>query len=326
MQRHFKYAIFHSALALCGIALFPNLALAQAYPNKPIKLVVPFPPGGLADLIARPLAEKLSVSLGQPVVIDNRGGASGTIGTAAVVAAKPDGYTLLFTTANEVAVSPILYSNLYDPVKSFTPVASVVDFAMVLVTGANEPGSLPDLVARAKNAPGKVTFAMSGVGTTNHLLAEMFRQSEAIAITHVAYKGGGPAMVDVAAGHVDAMFATLPSALGLIGGGKFHALAVTSAKRSPVLPNVPTIAQAGGKDLVVTTWAGVLGPAGLPPAIVALLDRKIAEIVATPEFRATLARVGAEPLYASAPQLAEFIVRDNRRWAKIIADAKIALN
>lgn len=326
MQRHFKYTIFHSALALCSIALFPTLALAQAYPNKPIKLVVPFPPGGLADLIARPLAEKLSVSLGQPVVIDNRGGASGTIGSAAVVAAKPDGYTLLFTTANEVAVSPILYSNLYDPVKSFTPVASVVDFAMVLVTGANEPGSLPDLVARAKSAPGKVTFAMAGVGTTNHLLAEMFRQSESIAITNVAYKGGGPAMVDVAAGHVDAMFATLPSALGLIGGGKFHALAVTSAKRSPVLPNVPTIAQAGGKDLVVTTWAGVLGPAGLPPAIVALLDRKIAEIVATPEFRATLNRVGAEPLYASAPQLAEFIVRDNRRWAKIIADAKIALN
>ncbi len=316
------------ALALSLATVFaPAGAHAEEWPARPVKLIVPFPPGGLADLVARPLADKLTLALGQPVVVENRGGASGTLGTAAVAAAEADGYTLLFTTANEVAVAPLLYKHLrYDPEQSFTPVAAVVDFSMVLVTAPDQPDSVGALVAEARQKPGEVAFASSGVGTTNHLSAELFRTLEGISILHAHYKGGGPAMTDVAAGHVQAMFATLPSALGLIAGGKLKPLAVTSAQRSPVLPQVPTMAEAGGRELVVTTWAGVLGPKGLPPAIVARLNAEVGKVVASADFRERMARAGAEPRFSSAAELAGFIRRDHERWGRIIADAGIEAN
>ncbi|KAF1048726.1 Bug family tripartite tricarboxylate transporter substrate binding protein [Xylophilus sp.] len=298
---------------------------AAAYPHKPIRLIVPFPPGGLADLIARPLAERLAQALGQSVLVENQGGASGTLGTANAAAAVPDGYTLLFTTANEVAVSPLLYKNLsYHPLRSFTPVGGVVEFAMVLVTGPQQTGGLPELTARIRRDPSQVGFAVAGIGTTNHLVAELYRQNEGLPpLVYVPYKGGGPAQVDVAGGHVPAMVATLPSALPLIAGGKLRPLAVSTPRRSPVLPDVPTFAEAGGKPLVAVTWAGVLGPAGLPPAVGGRLSAEIRRIVASPDFRERLAKVGAEPRFTTPQELAASIRSDNERWAAIIQRAGI---
>lgn len=311
--------------ALSALAATPN-AFAS-WPEQAIKLVVPFPPGGLADLVARPLAEKLGTALGQPVIIENRGGASGTIGTAHVAASTPDGYTLLFATANEIAVSPILYPNLrYNAFDSFTPVASVVEFPSVLVTGAGKPATVAALVQDARTRPGRVSFASSGAGTTNHLMAELFREAEHVDILHVHYKGGGPAMADVVAGHVEAMFATLPSALGLIAGGGLQPLAVSSARRSPALPQVPTLAELGQPELAVTIWAGVLGPAGLPDDITQRLNSEIGRIVQAPEFREFLDRNGASVRFTTPAGLKESIADHHARWSRTIKTAGIALN
>lgn len=315
---------FAAVLCALGLSLLsPGMAIAS-WPEQPIKLVVPFPPGGLADLVARPLAEKLSVALKQPVVVENRAGASGTLGTAYVATAAPDGYTLLLATANEIAVSPILYPRLrYNPFDSFTPIASVVDFPSVLVTGPRKPSSYRALVDEVHARPGAVSFASSGAGTTNHLMAELFREAEKAEVLHVHYKGGGPAMADVAAGHVDAMFATLPSALGQIKGGALRPVAVSSAQRSPVLPDVPTLGELGRPELAVTIWAGVLGPAGLPADITQRLNIEIGRIAQTPEFREFLQRNGATVRFSTAEGLRQSIAEHHKRWAATIESAGI---
>lgn len=324
IARRLRHALL-GAFSLTALAATP-WAFA-AWPEQAIKLVVPFPPGGLADLVARPLAEKLGAALGQPVIIENRGGASGTIGTAHVAAATPDGYTLLFATANEIAVSPILYPNLrYNPFDSFTPVASVVDFPSILVTGPGKPKTVKALVDDAVARPGRVSFASSGAGTTNHLMAELFREAEHVDILHVHYKGGGPAMADVAAGHVEAMFATLPSALGLIAGGGLQPLAVSSPQRSPALPEVPTLAELGQPELAITIWAGVLGPAGLPDAVTQRLNTEIGQIVNAPEFQKFLGSNGASARFTSPEGLKESIADHYARWSRTIKSAGIALN
>lgn len=310
----------------CAPALAASSTSSPVYPDKPIKLIVPFPPGGLADAVARPLAQRLGAALGQPVIVENRGGASGTIGTGHVAASAPDGYTLLFATANEIAVCPLLYAKLpYDTFNSFTPIASVVDFPAVLVTAPGGARDLAALMSQARQRPGKVAFASSGAGSTNHLVAEVLRKAEGIDIVNVHYKGGGPAMTDVAGGHVDAMFATLPSALPLIQGGTLRALATSGPQRAKVLPDVPTLVELGVRGGDVTIWAGVLGPAGMPPAVVQRLSEEIGRITNSAEFTAFLESTGAQAHFVPPDGLRQSIRTHYDFWSRTIKEAGISL-
>jgi len=311
--------------ALAALLLAPAIALAQGYPSKPIHLVVPFPPGGVADLIARPVAEKISQSLGQPVIVENRGGATGTIGAAYVAQAAPDGYTLLFGTTNEIAMSPTLYKSLpYDPTKAFAPITPVAEFPNVLVVGPKVSArTLGEIIDMARAKPRALAFASSGEGSTNHLTAELFQTQAGVQVMHVPYKGGGPALVDVTGGHVDAMFATLPSAVALIQGGKLRALAVTGTRRNAALPDVPTAREAGMKDLVVTTWNGVLAPAGTPQDVIERLHAALAAAVADPDIKAKLAAVGAETVTATPQAFTATLRSDFELWSGVIRRAGI---
>jgi tripartite-type tricarboxylate transporter receptor subunit TctC len=306
--------------------LLPQGSYAEQYPNRPIHLIVPFPPGGVADIIARPIAEWVSRSLGEPVVVENHGGATGTMGASYVAHANPDGYTLLLGTTNEIAMSPTLFKSLpYNPTKAFTPITPVAEFPNVLIVGADTPvKTLADLVALARAKPGMLTFASSGIGSTNHLTAEIFQREANIKILHVPYKGGGPAVADVFGGHVTAMFATLPSAIALIKSGKLRALAVTGLHRSPALPDVPTAKEAGLPGLVVTTWNGVLAPAGTPPEIVERLHKVLAAGVADPIIKKNFAQLGAEVEITSPSEFAAQIRNDYDRWSSVIKQAGIS--
>ncbi len=317
--------LLRDAIAAVVIGVVSCAVHAETWPARPIRLVVSFPPGGVSDVIARPLADQLARELGQPVVIDNRGGAAGTIGAASVANAAPDGYTLLFGSANELAMSPSLYRSLpYDPQKAFVAAAPVAEFPNVLVVGANAPSTtVAKLVAAAKAKPGTVSFASSGVGSTNHLTEERWKAASGVDVVHVPYKGGGPALVDVVGGQVDAMFATLPSAINLIKSGRLHALAVTRASRSPALPDVPTMREAGTADVVVETWNGVFAPAGTPDAVVVRLRAAVQHVVASDAFRQHLAAIGAEPMTQSPAAFATLMHDDFVRWADVIRAARI---
>jgi tripartite-type tricarboxylate transporter receptor subunit TctC len=320
----FRIALFG---LLPGLLALPSVCLAQNYPTRPIHLIVPFPPGGVADIIARPIAERLSASLGGPVVVENRGGATGTLGASYVAHADPDGYTLLLGTTNEIAMSPTLYPELpYDPTTAFAPITSVAVFPNVLVVGNDVPAkALADLVAMARAKPGALTFASSGIGSTNHLTAEIFQRQANVTILHVPYKGGGPALADVYAGQVTAMFATLPSAIGLIKGDKLRALAVTGVNRSAALPDVPTGKESGMPELVVTTWNGVLAPAGTPPEIIARLHEALANAVADPALKQAFGALGADTELITPQEFALRIRTDFNHWSGVIKQAGISV-
>ncbi|OZI19159.1 hypothetical protein CAL26_16020 [Bordetella genomosp. 9] len=320
--------ILKRAASLAAALLLPIAASAQSYPDKPIHLIVPFPPGGVADIIARPIAEKLSTTLGQPVIVENRGGATGTIGAAFVAHSAPDGYTLLLGTTNEIAMSPTLYGTLpYDPTKDFAPVSIVAQFPNVLVVSPNvKTATLADLTAQAKAKPRSLTFASSGLGSTNHLTAELYQGEAGVQVTHIPYKGGGPALVDLSGGHVDAMFATLPSAITLIKAGKLHALAVTGDKRSPALPDLPTVKESGLPGVVVTTWNGVLAPAGTPQAVIDRLAQALKQATDDPGIQQKFAAVGAETTYTPPQAFAGIIRDDYARWSALIKKAGIKVD
>ena len=311
---------------LAALLLVPQAGLAQDYPTKPIHLVIPFAPGGVADVIARPIAERLSRTLGQPVVVESRAGATGTLGAGFVANAAPDGYTLLLGTTNEIAMSPTLYQSLpYDPRTAFAPITPVAVFPNVLVVGIDRPfKTVDDLVAAARANPDTLAFASSGVGSTNHLSAELFKREADIKVLHVPYRGGGPALIDVSGEHVTAMFATLPSAVSLIQSGTLRALAVTGLHRSAILPDVPTMGEAGLPGVVVTTWNGVLAPAGTPPELVERLHKALAEAVAEPSLKQTFAAVGAETDLTSPEEFSTRIRTDFDRWSAIIKQAGIS--
>ncbi|HEY0223769.1 MAG TPA: tripartite tricarboxylate transporter substrate binding protein [Pseudolabrys sp.] len=311
---------------LIGLAL-PAVGIAQDYPNRPIHLIIPFPPGGVADVIARPIAEKLTKSLGQPVVVESRAGATGTLGASFVAHADPDGYTLLLGTTNEIAMSPTLFKSMpYDPNTAFAPITPVAVFPNVLVVGKDVPAStLADLIALARAKPDTLTFGSSGIGSTNHLTAEIFQREANVKIQHVPYRGGGPALIDVSGGHVTAMFATLPSAVSLIQGGTLRALAVTGSHRSAILPDVPTAKEAGLPGLVVTTWNGVLAPAGTPPQVVERLHKALAAAVADPSLKEIFASVGADTELISPLEFSARIRTDFDRWSAVIKQAGIVV-
>ena len=293
---------------------------AQPYPSKPIKLVVPFPPGGVADIIARPLAESLSNYLGQSVVVDNKGGATGTIGASFVANAPPDGYTLLLGTSNEITMSPTLFKTLpYDPNTAFTPITPVGDFPNVLVVGPSITSkNFNEFVELIRSKPNRITFASSGTGSTNHLTAVLFANQAKLDIVNVPYRGGGPALADLLGGQVDALFATLPSAMAQIKAGKLRALAITGNTRSAALPEVPTIKELGVPGVTVTTWNGVLAPAKLPPKLAKQLHEAIVHVAEEPGFKEKMLSVGVEPTTSSSAEFSVRIRAEYEKWSTLI--------
>ena len=301
-----------------------NAAFAQAFPNRPIRIVVTYPPGGGADLMARLVAPKMSELLGQPVVVENKPGASGQIGATEVARSAPDGYTLLLD-ASSYSVNPSLYATLpYEPTKAFKPIAVLALFPNVLVV---TPGfavhDVKELIALAKAKPGTIAFASSGNGSAQHLSAELFRQKAGIEMTHVPYKGGAPAMNDVMGGQVPVFFANMASSLPQIRAGKLRALAITGAKRSPALPDLPTMAEAGVPGYEVYEWNAIFVPAATPPAVVARLADAIAKATQSPEFRDRVSSLGGELTGYGPAEADRFVRQQMDLWGKVVRDGHI---
>ena len=290
------------------------------YPSKPIKMVVPFPAGGTTDIMARAVAADLQKAFGQAVIVDNKAGAGGNIGSDYVAKAAPDGYTLLMGTVGTHAINVTLYPKMpYDAVKDFVPVSLVAGVPNVLVAAPGFPvNSVKELIDAAKKAPDTVTFASSGSGTSIHLSGELFKQLAGVQMTHVPYKGSSAALPDVMSGQVNVMFDNAPSVMQHIRGGKLKAIAVTSGKRSPALPNVPTIAESGVAGYEASSWFGVLVPAGTPKEIVDKLSQAIAKALRTPEMKDRLAGQGAEAIGNTPEQFAAHIRAEIEKWAKVV--------
>jgi len=312
--------------AMCGAAamtLAAAVSIAQSYHAKPVRLVVPFPPGGPADSVARILAQKLTDALGQNVVVDNRAGATGTIGAGIVAKSPPDGYTLLLGTSNELAMSPGLFEKLpYEPTRDFTPLSNVINFPNILVVNPHLPArSVAELVALARAKPGQLSFATSGIGSTNHLTGVVFQEIEKVKINYVPYKGGGPAVTDLMGGHVDTMFATMPSVVPYVKSNKLKALVLTDNKRWTALPEVPSAKEAGVPGLIVITWNGVLAPAGLPDAIVARLNTDIGTVANSTDMKDRMRAQAAEIGTTTPEEFAAMLRNDYAKWSKVIKQA-----
>jgi tripartite-type tricarboxylate transporter receptor subunit TctC len=300
------------------------LAAAQ-YPQRPVTWIVPFPPGGGTDISARTVAAKLGEKWKQTVVIENRAGAAGIVGADAAAKARPDGYTLLIVNVGIVSINPALYPKLpYDADKAFAPISLLCELPFVLMASPKlAANSVQELVAYAKANPGKVTFASSGQGGSPHLTAEIFQLATGTQMTHVPYKGGGPAMTDLMAGHVDLLFASVLEGSGHIKSGKLKGLAVTHVKRSPALPDVPTLAEAGVKDAESGSWIALLAPAGTPQAIVDKVGADIKEAVASPEVKEKLIAQGAVPQASTPRELQALIDNDRLRYGRIIREKNL---
>jgi len=305
------------------LALVATAASAQTYPTKPIRLVVPFPPGGATDILARDVAQKLTEAWGQQVIVDNRPGAGGNIGSELVAKSAPDGYTLEMGTVGTHAINASLYAKMpYDHVKDFVPVILVAGVPNVLVVNPAVPAnSVAELIAYAKANPGKLNFASSGNGTSIHLSGELFKFMAGVQMTHVPYKGSAPALQDLIGGQVQLMFDNLPPSLPQIKAGKLRALAVTSLARAPALPDVPTMAEAGLPGYEASSWFGVLAPAGTPPAIVTKLNAEIAKWLATPEAKEKLSKQGANAAGGTPEDFAKHIAAETAKWAKVVKDS-----
>ncbi|WP_354681878.1 tripartite tricarboxylate transporter substrate binding protein [Cupriavidus necator] len=314
------------SLALLGLGISANAAHAApaTYPDRPIRLVVPYPAGGAADTVARTLAAPLGAKLGQTIVVDNRPGASGVIGAGAVAKAAPDGYTLLLD-ATAHSVNPSLQARLpYDTAKDFAPISLVVLVPNLLVVPPNSPFKSPkDIVAAAKAKPGKLTYASAGPGTAQHLAAELFRQQSGLDLLHVPYKGGAPALSDLMGGQVDMMFSNMAASYPLVAGKKLKVLATTGTKRSAALPDTPTIAESGLPGYQVYEWNGLFAPAGTPQAIVDRLSALTREVLNSPEVSQRLAAIGAEPAGSRPEDFRKFVESETAKWAKVIKQGGI---
>lgn len=309
-----------AASALGLLALTPLAAQAQAFPTKAITIVVPFSAGGTTDILARVLGQFISKDLGQPVIIDNRAGAGGNIGTQLVARAAPDGYTILMGTVGTHAINQSLYPKLaFDPIKDFAPLTRVALVPNLLVANPAQPfKTVKELMAYAKANPGKVTFGSSGSGTSIHLSGELFKQMAGVDLQHVAYKGSAPAVNDLLGNHIAIMFDNMPSAISHVKAGKLRPLAVTTAQRSPALPDVPTVAEAGVPGYEATSWFGLLAPAKTPAPVVAKLNAAILKALADPDVKNKLLEQGAEPAGETPAQFAAFIASETVKWGKIV--------
>jgi tripartite-type tricarboxylate transporter receptor subunit TctC len=318
------------SIAAAAALVFASAAThAQSYPNKPIRLVVPFTAGGTTDILARAVGAELQKAWGQQVLIDNRPGAGGNIGSEIVAKSAPDGYTLLMGTVGTHGINQALYPKLpYDPIKDFAPVTLVAAVPNVLVvnTALAEKNRITDVksfITFAKANPGKLNMASSGNGTSIHLAGELFKTLTRTYMAHIPYRGSSPALTDLIGGQADLMFDNLPSALAFIKAGKLRALAVTSSKPSPALPDVPTVAQTGGElaGFEASSWFGILAPAGTPKEIVDKLQQEIAKSLASPSMKEKLVAQGADPVGNTPEQFAAHIDAETRKWAKVVKDS-----
>lgn len=315
-----------SKLLVLTVALFSLSAFAQqTYPQKPITLVVPYPPGGSADILARALAPKLGERLGQTILIENRAGAGTAIGAKAVASAAPDGYTLLLGTVSSNAINPAMTKVGYDPIKDFVAIAPVAAIPFVLVANPTFPrNNVGELIAYAKANPEKVSYASAGPGTSNHLAGVMLASAAQINLVHVPYKGSAPALNDVIGGHVPIMFDLIATAQPMIQAGKVKALAVTSKARTSLLPQVPTMRESGLADYQVSAWFGIFGPAEMPIAIINKLNLEITAVIKNPEMQKRLRELGAEPETATPQEYERFVREEAAKWVTVVKLANLA--
>jgi tripartite-type tricarboxylate transporter receptor subunit TctC len=312
---------------LAGIALGIATQALAAYPEKPVTIIVPFPPGGSTDMVARAIAPKLQAQLGQPFVIDNRAGATGAIGATAVKNAAPDGYTFLVASIGVYAINPYIQKKLqYDPVKDLDPITVAVRAPNVLVASPDFPASsVAELIALAKKTPDKITFASSGAGSSDHLTAALFWQQTGTSGIHVPYKGGAPAITDLLAGHANVSFQNINAVIQHIKSGKLKVLAVTSEQRSPLLPNVPTLTESGIQGANVFSWQAIAGPKGMPADVKQKLHSAIVAASNDPENRKRMEDVGFEIVANTPEQMREFQAQELARWKQVIEVGKIEL-
>jgi tripartite-type tricarboxylate transporter receptor subunit TctC len=309
------------------IYLLVGTANAQ-YPTKPLRLVVPFAPGGSTDIFARLIAERAQGPLGQPVVVENRAGAAGNIGAAEVARAAPDGYTLLMATTGVMAINNALYKNMtFDAAKDLEPVLFVASITNVLIVPPDFPAkSVAELIALAKKEPGKLSFASSGAGSSTHMSAELFKSLSGTDILHIPYKGSGQALPDLMSGRVSMMFENAPGAVSHIKAGKVRALAQTGSKRSPSMPDLPTVAESGVAGYESLSWSGIAVPAGTPRAVVERLNKDLNAVLATAEMRQKLAEQGAETIGGPPDAFAQHIRAEREKWSRLIREKNIVVN
>ena len=316
-----------NTFAMLALALACKLAAAQAFPTKPITLIVPFPPGGSSDALARSLTTPLSQALGQPVIVESRPGAGATIGADFVAKSKADGYTLLMGAVHHTIATSVYKKLPYDFEKSFAPITTVALVPNVLVVNAKSAATdVKGLIALAKAAPGKVAYGSNGNGTVQHLIGTQFSGLGGVELVHVPYKGSAPLTTDLLGGQIDLSFDTLTPLVQHIKGGKLRALAVTTAKRSSTLPEVPTLAESGLPGFDQGTWFGILAPAATPRDTVARLNTEMAKIIHSPEFRKRMEEIGAEPIGNSAEQMAQQIRAETDKFAVLVKDAKVTVD
>jgi tripartite-type tricarboxylate transporter receptor subunit TctC len=306
------------------LLLLPALASAQDFPTKPIKLIVPFPAGGPNDIIARVVGQKMSELIKQPVLIDNRGGQGGVLGTDAVAKAAPDGYTIAISSAGALAISPSMEKVAYDALKDFAPVTLVATVPEMLVVATNVPAhDMKELIALARAQPGKLNFASSGPGSLPHLACELFKLTAKIDIVHVPYRGAAPAVNDLLGQQVQMTFLDLPVILPQIKAGTLRPIALGAPERAPTAPDVPTTTEAGMPDLIIENWYGMVAPAGTPPAIIARLNKIATEAMADPLVKEKLAAQGATLVGGTPEHFRGFIDAEIKKWAKVIKDAGV---
>lgn len=311
---------FKRLAALLALAGLSGAVLGQGFPNKPIRLIVPYPAGESIDSVARLTAQHWSAALGQPIVIDNRGGAGGTIGTEAAAKAGNDGYTLLWGNVGPLAIGPSLYKKLgYDVAKDFAPISQIANLPFMLFTSTVLPANtLAEVTAYGKANPGKLNFGSTGVGSGLHLIGEMYKSQAAIDIVHVPYKGVAQALPEMMAGRVQLAFNTIPAFLPHVKAGRLRALVITATARSPLLPDVPTAAEAGMPSLIGASWHGVLAPAGTPKDVLAKLQQTLAAALAVPELRNQLIGQGAEPVGSTPEEFGKFMAGELAKWRLVV--------
>ena len=315
-----------AACAAVALGLGADVAMAQAWPAKPISLVVPFPPGGTTDVLARALAEKLSQSLGQTVIVESKPGAGATLGADMVAKSKPDGYTLLMGAVHHTIATSVYKKLPYDFQKDFAPITTVAVVPNVLVINAATPAkSVKELIALAKAEPNKLSYGSNGNGTAQHLIGTQFENIGGVQILHVPYKGSGPLTSDLLGGQISMSFDTVTPVLQHIRSGKLRALAVTTAKRSTALPEVPTLDEVGMKGFDIGTWFGVLAPVATPKDIVARLNAEALKVIQSPEFRKRMEEIGAEPVGSSPDQMARQIKDETEKFARLVKEAKVTI-
>ncbi len=321
-------AALPSAVLLFAVAPAPASSQTESYPTRPLRLIVPLPPGGGADLVARMVAERLSKTVGQQVLVDNRAGGGTVIGADLAAKSAPDGYTLLLGTATTHAINSSLVKKLpYDPIRDFAPISLVAVLPQIVVAHPSLPANtLPELIALARQRPGEILFASTGNGSANHLGAEMLKSVAKINMVHVPYKGAGPSVTDLLAGQTQFMFTTIPPALPHVKSNRLKALAVAHSKRSALLPQLPTTAEGGAPGVEASSWNGILARAGTAQTIITRLHTELSAIMTQPELRDRLAAAGVEPMSNTPDEFAKYIASETARYAKIIASSSARID